>query len=480
MKAANLIVVFLVFLPALEAMQADDTKEIPLSVPIGAPLRFYLTHRVTKRMGAPVEGKTIEPVFAFDREVVPAGSVVSGKISHAQPVSKWQRAQSILNGDFTPLRSAAIEIDTLTLPDGSKRAIRTEEAPALTSMFTEPSKRKKKARPNSSQQPNQNGGILGTAKQTLKDKINSEISARSYGVADIVRAPNKKEKLADFLWAKAPYHPQYLRRGTRVDAPLSAPLEFGLEKVKVADLSELGSHPAPDTVGRVRLISPLDSATTKVGEPMQAVVSAPLFSSDHKLALPEGTRLVGRVTVAKKARYFHRGGQLRFRFDEVELPTAVGDLKPSAPAELTTREAAPQATLEAAEANGKTPIKVDSEGGVQAHESKSRFLAPMISLIVASKAADADAGRNHSAATTTGGEANVSGRTLGGTSGFGLLGMAASQGSKYVGMAFGYYGLAWSVYTSVVAKGGEVLLDRNAMMDVRFGARPAAAKGKTP
>jgi hypothetical protein len=45
-------------------------------------------------------------------------------------------------------------------------------------------------------------------------------------------------------------------------------------------------------------------------------------------------------------------------------------------------------------------------------------------------------------------------------------------------MAFGYYGLAWSVYSNVIARGGEVQFDRNAMMDIKFGARtpPKASK----
>ncbi len=462
--------------PADQAKPADVEKhDIPLIVPAGAPLRIYLTRRISKRAGAPVQAKTIEPVFAFDREVVPAGSAVAGKISRTIPTSKWRRVQSMLNGDFTPLCDAVIQLDTLTLPDGSTRPIRTDEAPALTSIYMEPSnkpKKNQKAQPKGPSPQDQNGGILGMAKKSAKDKINSTINARTYGVADIVRAPNKKEKLIDFLWAKAPYRPQYLRRGTRVDVPLSEPLQFGTESVKTADLGPLGSQPAPDTVGRMRLLTPLDSESAKVGEPMRAVVSAPLFSADHKLALPEGTVLTGTVTVAKKARSFHRGGQLRFRFDNVELPAEVASLRPPAAAE--TPAALPtQATLDAAEGSGAAPIKVDSEGGVKAQELKTRFIAPVISLMLASRAADNDAGRNHSAAGT-GGETNVSGRTLGGISGFGLAGTAVSQSSKYVGMAFGYYGLAWSVYTAVVAKGGEVRFDRNAMLDVRFGARPAA------
>ena len=129
-----------------------------------------------------------------------------------------------------------------------------------------------------------------------------------------------------------------------------------------------------------------------------------------------------------------------------------------------------QATLAGAEGSGTAPIKVDSEGGVQAKESKTRFIAPVISLMLASRAADNDAGHHHDA-NATAGDANVSGRTLGGGLGLGMLGAALSQSSPYVGMAFGYYGLAWSVYSSVIARGGEVQFDKNAMMDIRFGAR---------
>jgi hypothetical protein len=130
----------------------------------------------------------------------------------------------------------------------------------------------------------------------------------------------------------------------------------------------------------------------------------------------------------------------------------------------------PQATLAGAEGSGAAPIKVDSEGGVQAKESKTRFIAPVISLMLARRAADNDAG-HHQGAGATGGDANISGRTLGGGLGLGMLGAAVSQSSPYVGMAFGYYGLAWSLYSNVIARGGEVQFDKNAMMDIKFGAR---------
>jgi hypothetical protein len=258
-----------------------------------------------------------------------------------------------------------------------------------------------------------------------------------------------------------------VRRGTRFDASLRDPLPFGFLPVKPADFTALGSQPLPDSVVHVRLLTALDSASAKLGQEVKAVVTAPLFSPDHKLVFPEGTSLTGTVVLAKRARFFHRPGQLRFNFQRIDLPEEVARMRfaSPAPAPLTT-----PAILAAAEGSGTAPIKVDSEGGVQAKESKTRFIAPVISLMVASRAADNDAG-HHNASGATGGDANVGGRTLGGGSGFGMLGAMAAQSSRYVGMAFGYYGLAWSVYSNVVARGGEVQFDKNAVMEIKFGTR---------
>lgn len=459
---------------------ADEvTPQIALKVPSGAPLRLYLTKRVSKKIGAPVEAKLLEPLFAFDREVVPSGTVAQGTVSRIQPVGKWQRVRAIVGGDFTPLHSAKVEFTELILPDGHRLSTHTVETVGLSSIYTEPRKNQK------AQPQNQNGGILGTAKQTARDRVNSAI--------DSVRGLNKKEKVIDLLWSKLPYHPQYMRRGTRFDAPLLDPLAFGFEPVKQADLAELGSQPLPDSVVHARLLTALSSASAKQGEAVEAVVTAPLFSPAHKLVLPEGARLIGMVVVARKARSFHRGGQLRFNFQKIDLPEKVANLKftatepakpeaASVPKGFVTREPMKtQAVLQAAEGSGKAPIKVDSEGGVQAKESKTRFIAPLISLVLASRAADNEHHHHDNDAGDTGAEAgggaNVSGRTLGGGLGLGMLGAAVSQSSPYVGMAFGYYGLAWSVYSHVIARGGEVQFDRNAMMDIKFSTRTLPAEG---
>jgi hypothetical protein len=147
-------------------------------------------------------------------------------------------------------------------------------------------------------------------------------------------------------------------------------------------------------------------------------------------------------------------------------------LKQAAPAPATLKT---QAILEAAEASGKAPIQVDSEGGVKAKESKTRFIAPAISVVIASQASYE--GRHPDAdepGVYVGGGPHVTGRTLGGGLGLGMLGAVIAQSSPYVGMAMGYYGLAWSAYSTVIGRGAEVEFEKNAMMEIKFGARNPA------
>ena len=64
-------------------------------------------------LGEPVEATLTEPLYAFDRVVVPAGSQVLGHVTKVDPVSHQKRMRAILAGDFTPLRESQIEFDTL-------------------------------------------------------------------------------------------------------------------------------------------------------------------------------------------------------------------------------------------------------------------------------------------------------------------------------------------------------------------------------
>jgi hypothetical protein len=454
----------------------DQTRNISLTVPAGVPLRLYLTKRVPKRLNVPVEAKLLSPVYAFDHEVIPAGTQVIGHVSRVQPVSRWERVRAIVGGDFTPLRIVQIEFTSLLLLDGRPMELHTVESPGLDTLV--PLKPPKQRSANAS---TNGGGVLGAGKQKARDAMDAQI-ARIKSIPDVVRAPGKKAWLYDYAMSRLPYHPQSVRSRTRFDAELQASLTFGSEKVTQDSLALLGSQPASGSVVHARLLTPLDSMNSMSGEKVEAVLEEPLFSADQKLVLPEGTLVNGTVTMARKARWFHRGGHLRFNFQNVDLTPEVVELMSPPPGIPLSSEEKPhhfealqfrtQATLSAAE-GGSAPLKVDKEGSVQTTESKTRFIGTAIAVLISRRAADNDPERSQSG-VITGQSSNVGGRTLGGGMGFGLLGAVAAQSSRGVGAAFGYYGMAWSVYSTVVKRGAEVQFGRNAVIDIGFNPRTPA------
>ena len=454
--------------------KGQESVTVPLMVPAGVPLRLYLTRRMPKRLDAPVEARVLTPTFVFDHEVIPAGTQVLGHVSRLQPVSRWERVRAMLGGDFTPLHIAQVEFTSLLLPDGRQINVQTVESPGLNSLVP-----LKPPKPGKRNAPVNNSGILGTARQKAKDQIDAQIQ-QVKGIPDLVRGTDKKEWLYDYAMSRLPYHTQSIRKRTRFDAVLQTPLDFGSETVSRTSLTLLGSQPAPGSTAHLRLLTSVDSASAKPGDKVQAAFEQPLFSADHKLILPEGTLLEGSVAVGKKAGWFHHTGRLRFTFNNVELTPQVAELQTHVsdsadakkPADTISTERKlqfrTQATINGAE-GGKAAVKVDSEGGVQTQDSKTRYIGTAIALLITHSAADNDAGRNHSG--TNGQSSNVSGRTLGGGLGFGLLGSIAAQSSRNVGMVFGYYGMAWTVFSTVVARGADVQFDRNAAIDIGFNQR---------
>src|SRR5690349_3632986 len=74
--------------PAVSETAAGSTGEIPLVVPAGIPLPVVLEKEVRiQKAGQPIHGKIAEPVYAFDRLVVPAGSEVTGSVTRISGVS---------------------------------------------------------------------------------------------------------------------------------------------------------------------------------------------------------------------------------------------------------------------------------------------------------------------------------------------------------------------------------------------------------
>jgi hypothetical protein len=299
---------------------------VPLTVPAGVPLRLYLTERAPMRIGSAVSAKLIEPIYAFDRVVIPAGTVVQGSVTQLDSVSKLVRAQALMAGDFTPLHRARVEFTGLKLPDGRVLPIHTASAAGLPTLSVEPKPpqppKQTKTPPPAAQsqepapsQPVDHTTLGNLACQQAKKQIDAQLNARTYGLGSLVRGPNKKERMVDFIYAKLPYHPKSYRRGTRFDGVLEEPLRFGETRLDADSLSRIGTEAPQDSVVQVRFLSSVSSATAAAGDPVEAALSEPLRGAGNKLIFPEGTHLAGRVRLAQHARWRHRSGKLRFTFD---------------------------------------------------------------------------------------------------------------------------------------------------------------------
>src|SRR5262249_50762435 len=121
---------------ALQAQSAPAQMERSdrLIVPEGAPLRVIVTGKVRFKKNQPVHGRIVEPVYAFDREVVPVGAEVEGRITGFKSAPRWVRITSMLGGNFTPLREPEVTFDTLMLSSVRSIPIQTSVTPGTDTM----------------------------------------------------------------------------------------------------------------------------------------------------------------------------------------------------------------------------------------------------------------------------------------------------------------------------------------------------------
>jgi len=187
-----------------------------------------------------------------------------------------------------------------------------------------------------------------------------------------------------------------------------------------------------------------------VGSAVSAVITRPLLSEGN-LILPEGTLIEGEVTEVKAARRFGRNGRLRFRLNRTEMPSGVSQLV--------------SGTLEAAEVDRRSRIKLDAEGGARVAFSKMKLAAPAIAVAVAMTGVPDDEP----------GSPTVQGSAPGWT-GFGILGSAAALIHPAAASPLGIWGAANSIYFKLIRKGDEMQLPKNTLLEIRFGRTPAGTQ----
>ena len=188
---------------------------------------------------------------------------------------------------------------------------------------------------------------------------------------------------------------------------------------------------------------------------MEAVVTQPLFSSAHDLLIPEGSRLLGEVIEARPARLFHRNGKVFFVFRQIQLPA--GALQGI------------QGYLEGVEADLDAHLALDSEGSARVSSPKTRFIFPAIAVAVAGLSFHQD----YNAQGVP--DQDIAGRAESGVVGLGLLGTLVAQLSRTVASSIAFSGAGFSVYSTFIARGEDVVLPVNTPLAVSLGARSSVA-----
>jgi hypothetical protein len=423
--------------PATASSDANAaiTETIPLTVPKGTPVQVALDDEVRVRnAGQSIKGHVVEPVYAFDKLVVPVGTIVTGQINKIGNLSAGKRTMAALDADFTPAHEVQVEFNELTLPDGRHIPVQTRVTPdsgQVVKFVTAGDDERKKS-------------VKDVASEKAKGA--REQGKREWDAAmQQVKQPGKLHRIERAAVSQLPAHPQYVDAGTVYFAELQDTLEFGSEPLTPQLASSLASPPPDGSFVHARLVTALSSATAQKGEGVEAIVSRPLFDGD-RLIIPQGALLKGSVVQGESARHLNHNGQLRFVFHDLVLPNGL-DQKVDA-------------ILQGVQAGKADAVKLDTEGGAQASTPKTRYLSTAVSIALAAGAREDD----------------PLNRTEGGAGGFKLIGIAMGLAvrSQPRGLAMGALGASRSIYIHFLGRGHDVSFPKNTAMEIGIGTRPPA------
>jgi type IV secretory pathway VirB10-like protein len=436
-----------------EKPELAQPQSVALAVPKGTPLQVALDREVcVKKVGQAIRGRVVQPVYAFDRIVIPVGSEVDGEISKIEPVSGGKRTKAALDADFTPVRKIEVQFHELALAEGRHMPLNTVVMPGsgqvIQFVSATEAKEKKAVKDQATERTRQ-------AKQQARQEWDNAMKQ--------LKTPRRLHRVKRYVESQLPVHRQFIPAGTLYFAELEKPLDFGTEVMTPQMAEAFGGPLPPGSVVHAWLETPLTSATAHKGDPVEAVLSRPLLDVNQHLVLPQGSRIKGTVRQVQAARRMKKNGQLRIEFRELVPPDGV--------------EQKVEATLEGVQAGKNANVKLDSEGGAEATTSKTRYLATGLSLALAAASARVDNDADH------GGPVNGSDpgrRMAGGANGFKLVGMALGLAvrSRALGYTMGAYGAGMSVYSHFIARGTEVVFPKNTSMEIGVGTRKEGEEKK--
>ena len=429
-------------LPVVSASPGQPAPDqvVALTVPKRTSLQVALDKEVrVKRVGQSISARLVDPIYAFDQLVVPAGAEIRGEVTKIEKISGTRRTLAGLDADFTPVRNVEVTFSDLTLPDGKHISLHTNVTPGsgqVMQLVSAPEKESKKTVKDVASEKTRE------AKQQARDQWDTAMKE--------LKTPGRIHRLERYAEARLPVHLQYIPAGTMYFAELEDALDFGSEVLSAEKASSIGDALPEGSVVHARLLTALSSGTARKGEEVEAVLSRPLFDGD-RLLYPQGSRLVGSVGQVAPARRLKKNGQLRIAFHQVVLPDGI--------------EQKVQAALVGVQAGKDSNVKLDSEGGAEATTSKTRFASVGLALgLAALGSSDHD------------GDGGGPGVTAGNSRGFRLVGIIANAlaRSRGLGYATSAYGAGRSLYLNFLTRGHEVVFPKNTAMDIGVGTRVAA------
>jgi hypothetical protein len=409
-------------------------QSISIQIPAKTPLSIQLLQHVPMKVGESLEGRLLYPIYVDNQIAIPAGAALRGTVLQLDS-DRSRRIHARLRGDFTPFHIPVVRFDQLVLPDGSLASVVSDGAKDGAPIL------------RLSPAPGAKTGSM----------VSRQIAAEKQRIKDTVAqftAPGRGDRLVQFIYTQLPYHPERIETGTAWTVDLAQPLNLRLTDPRPEAHEKTDPPGAPTaTEWRLRayLQETLSSADRKPGDAFQAVVSEPVFNAEHEVVVPQGSVLVGEITQTKPARSFGRQGKLRFRFQQLKLPT--GFTQPV------------EGTLAGVDANKAANLQIDPEGGI-APKPQNRVLLPLVLTLLAGRGLDND------------GNQVVNGAVA--SNGFGIIGRIVGivVTNRSVAAGIGFYGAALSFYDLCLARGHNVVFTKNTRIEVT--TRPTRSPMNTP
>lgn len=407
-------------------------------LPAGTSLQVEITRHYPVKDHEAIEGRLLHPLFDEGRLAVPKNTPVRGAVVALEPDVK-ARWHGRLRGDFTPFHTLRVGFNQLMLPSGA--------LPISTNMANNGAHVLHLVAPGAAQRQS----LLAKAWSQAKGQIHDQVA--------YFTAPGLGDRALQMLYRQLPYHPERIEAHTAWSFELTAPVL--LPELPFAERPpDLPSRmrPGKPEIWQVHavLTADLTSARAKPGDPVEALVVEPVFDQNLELVVPQGSMLVGKVSLAQAARSLGRNGKLRFTFQQARFPEGSSNSIPAL---------AVQGSLAGATTESSQGLTLDAEGTV-APTNRSSVIAPLLLTVLAGRALDEDG--------------NLTAQTGVASNGFGMVGrvVGLAAGNRTLAAGIGYYAAALSFYENFLRPGRDVTFQKNTRIEIE--TTPLRAPVLTP